>query len=118
METLLRKLNRKNYLRLQFLFRKSTIYAGQKCPPYFAVTTDNWKIRRQCPTWPTYFIHTVLHVSCCLKCLFVHGPFCHHALDLTCLHGLQHIFFEHHFNLYLPELPCRTSSLAPRAVRL
>ena len=49
---------RKNYWRLGVLFRKSTIYAGQICPPYLAVTTDNWKIRRQCPTWPTYFVHT------------------------------------------------------------
>ena len=51
-------LTEKIYLRLGFLFRKSTIYAGQISPPYLAVTTDNWKIRRQCPTWPTYFVHT------------------------------------------------------------
>jgi len=57
-EKLLRKLNGKKYLRLGFLFRKSTINAGQICPPYLAVTTENWKIRRQCLTWPTYFVHT------------------------------------------------------------
>jgi len=49
---------KKNYLRLGFLIWKSPLYAGQICPPYLAVTTDNWKIRRQCPTWPTYFVHT------------------------------------------------------------
>ena len=53
------EINENKLVKLGFLFRKSKIYAGQKCPPYLAVTTDNWKIRRQCPTWPTYFVHIV-----------------------------------------------------------
>ena len=35
-----------------------------------AVTTDNQKIRRQCPTWPTYFVHTA-SVSFYNTCTFV-----------------------------------------------
>ena len=34
-------------------------------------------------------------------CLFWYGPFCHGAQkNLRCLHGLQHSFFKHLFNLY------------------
>jgi len=55
-------------LRLELL-SLSKNYAGQKITPYLAVSTDHWKIRRQCPTCPTYFAHTVIHHVC--KCALV-----------------------------------------------
>jgi len=51
------------------IIKVKTLRRAKKCPPYLAVTTDHWKIRRQCPTCPTYFEHTVIHHVC--KCAFV-----------------------------------------------
>ena len=46
-------------------------------------------------------------MSCCAACfqwfqvcVFCVGHFVTGPLNLTCLHGLQHFFFEHLFNLY------------------
>jgi len=52
----------------------------------------------------SYFLMSVasLYTPCFVMfCVFLYGPFCHGAHNLTCPHCLQHFVFEHLFHLYL-----------------
>ena len=60
------KIKRKKYLRLGLLFRKSTIYAGQICPPYndaFSRNLDNWPKQKSNFLWKQIHSKTLFLVK-------------------------------------------------------